>query len=181
MTWEEQRAERFPDLTRKGEYQRLVALARRRLIGLEHHAEDVVSRAVMKWATIRPETRALARIEQIIKTEAYSLIRSERRARDRDTRAATDRALSGGGSARPHTDQEVAVFRHSIVEAIEAAQIPVGRQDLEVLELLLAGYSVAEITRVAGLSRYQVRQAQQRWRTILGALIEPVTEPTSRS
>lgn len=171
----------FPDILKRGEYQRLVALARRRLVGLEHHAEDVVSQAMIKWANIRPERRAVARIEQIIKTEAFSLIRSERRWRNRDTRATGDPTNPIAGNSRTFTDQEVVVFRQTIAEAIKRTEVPVTRQDLEVLELLMAGFSLSDIVRRTGMTRYQVRRSQGRWKVILRTLNEPATAPTTAS
>jgi tetrahydromethanopterin S-methyltransferase subunit A len=86
MTRKEYTPEEWPDV--RGDYQRLVGLARRRLVGFEHHAEDVVTRAVMKWATIPAAKKPVARIEQVIKTEAYSVIRSERRLKEREGKVA---------------------------------------------------------------------------------------------
>ena len=70
MTRDSFRPGEWPRLTAK-DYRDLVRLAERRLVGYEHLAEDVVSRTLIKWASISTEKRGVARIEQVIKTEAY--------------------------------------------------------------------------------------------------------------
>jgi hypothetical protein len=158
---------KFPDISKRAEYARLVALAKRRLVGLEHHAEDVVSLALIKWSRISSERRGVARIEQVIKTEAYSLIRSERRARDRDTRAHADRSLNATGSVRPHNDHDAVLLRRSLVETSLREGVVLRSVDLEVLELVLAGFSPAEIVRRTDLTRHQVRRSRRTWQDLL--------------
>ncbi len=161
---------KWPDLSEPQEYRRLVALARRRLIGHEHHAEDVVSRAVIRWYAMSAEKNGVAQIEQVIKSEAYSLLRSERRARNRDTASLTDRGLGRGDGDRAMIDPDIVVLRRAIAHYCVANGIVLGASDVEVLELLFAGYSMAEIMRTTNLSRYEVKSSRALWRRILRAI-----------
>ncbi len=161
-----------------------MALAKRRLVGFEHHAEDVVSLAMMKWARIAPNRGTVARIEQVIKTEAYSFLRSEQRARDRDTKAFGDRALPIAGTARPHSDQETVLLRRALAETCRRERAAIRARDIEVLELLLAGFSLSEVVRRTGFTRHQVRTSQKVWQDLLRKTIsEPTADrsPTPRS
>ncbi|MGI9614219.1 MAG: hypothetical protein ACR2QO_15010 [Acidimicrobiales bacterium] len=178
MTFEnELQPGQFPE---RFDYARLVSLAKRRLGGLEHHAEDVVSLALMKWARISTDRRGVARIEQVIKTEAYSFIRSERRARDRDTRAVNDRGLVIGGTERPHSDYDIVVLREALAETIRKTGATVTAVDLEVFELLVAGCSPSDIVRRTDLTRHQVRRSRLAWQELLRrTLAEPA--PTRSS
>ena len=92
MTHDEFKAGTWPALTRSA-YSRLVQLAKCRLVGYEDHAEDVVSQVLIKWSALPPDRASVARIEQVIKTEASSWRRSEQRLHARERRAAADRAL----------------------------------------------------------------------------------------
>ena len=181
MTFEkEPEPGKFPDISRRGDYARLVALAKRRLVGLEHHAEDVVSLALMKWARISADRRGVARIEQVIKTEAYSFIRSERRSRERETRAHADRSLPTDGSARPHSEHEAMLLRRSLVETSRRAGVPITATDIEVLELLLVGFSPSDIVRRTDLTRHRVRASRRKWQDLLRrTMAEP--EPSRSS
>lgn len=167
MAWKDQIPGEFPDISRREDYQRLVALARRRLVGFEHHAEDVVSLAMIKWARISADRRGVARLEQVIKSEAYSFLRSERRARDRDTRVYADRSSPIAGTARPHTDQDTVLMRRALAETCRAEGISLRAQDIEVLELLLSGFSLSDIVRRTGFSRHQVKSSKRKWQDIL--------------
>jgi DNA-directed RNA polymerase specialized sigma24 family protein len=158
---------RFPDISKRSDYARLVALAKRRLVGLEHHAEDVVSLALIKWAKISSDRRGIARIEQVIKTEAYSFIRSERRARERDTRAHTDRSLTTDGQDRPHNEHEAVLLRRSLAETSKREGITITDVDREVFELMLVGFRPSEIVRRTDLTRHQVRRSRQMWQQLL--------------
>jgi len=182
MTWRNQIPGQFPDITQREEYQRLVALARRRLVGFEHHAEDVVSLAMMKWARISADRAGIARLEQVIKSEAYSMIRSERRAKERDTRAYVDRSSPIGGATRPHTDQDMVLLRRALAETIASSGMVIRAQDLEVLELLMAGLSISDIVRRTGISRYQVKSSRETLRNLLRrTLTEPATDANANS
>lgn len=150
------------------EYRRLVRLAERRLVGQQRDAEDVVSRALIKMAHLPKRQRARARIEQIIKTEAYSVLRSEGRAIERDRRAATDRGLSGDGEARIDPAQELVLFRRTLGEAVLRSGEPITDFDTTVIELALAGLNQAEIERSLGCTRSEVRSSVRRWARILG-------------
>ncbi len=157
----------WPDPTEWG-YERLVRMARRRLVGYEHLAEDVVSQALMKWSRIAPSKSRVARIEQVIKSEAYSMIRSEQRRRDRETRVVHDRSSSrhhGGSSLDGHDpgDQALCVLRQALIATCKREQIRVTAIDTEVLELLFGGCSPAEVARITGLSRYKVRRSRHLW------------------
>ncbi|MDH3682677.1 MAG: hypothetical protein OEV40_22320 [Acidimicrobiia bacterium] len=177
MTWKDQIPGEFPDISKREEYQRLVALAKRRLVGFEHHAEDVVSQAMMKWARISTDRRGVARLEQVIKSEAYSFIRSERRARDRDSRVYADRSSPIAGHARPHTDQDTVLMRRALAETCRQEGISLNARDIEVLELLLAGFSLSDIVRRTGFTRHQVKSSRRKWQDILRkTLAEPAAE-----
>lgn len=154
----------FPD---RLDHARLVALAKRRLGGLDDHAEYVVSLALMKWARISADRRGVARIEQVIKTEAYSFIRSERRSRERDTRAVNDRGLAIGGTGRPYSDYDLVVLRNALAETIQRMGATVTAGDIEVFELLVEGFSPSEIVRRTDLTRHQVRRSRLLWQELL--------------
>lgn len=178
--WREQTPGEWPDISERSDYQRLVSLARRRLVGFEQHAEDVVSLAMMKWARISADRRGIARIEQVIKTEAFSFLRSERRARERDTRAVADRSSALSPDARPHTDQEAAVLLRILLETSRDEGISITALDIEVLHLLLSGYKAAEIVRRTRFSRHQVRTSRQKWQVVLKkAGLEPAPDRSS--
>lgn len=161
---------KWPDLSEPQEYRRLVALARRRLVGHEHHAEDVVSRAIIRWYAIPAEKGGVAQIEQVIKSEAYSLLRSEGRASNRDTAAFRDRGLALGDCYRATVDPDIVVLRRAIAHYCHEAKISLDASDVEVLELLFAGYSMAEIVRTTKLTRYDVKRSRALWRRILNAI-----------
>jgi hypothetical protein len=167
MARKEYTPEEWPDV--RGDYERLVALARRRLVGFEHHAEDVVTRALMKWAKIPAHKKPVARIEQVIKTEAYSLIRSEQRLHDREQKVARDPTLrSGNAGTADEIDRRL--LRRAIVQECKNHQVTVTASDVEVLELLFAGYSLSAIVNHSGLSRHEVKKSRAKWRTILARI-----------
>ncbi len=170
----------FPDISQPADYARLVALARRRLVGFEQHAEDVVSLALIKWARIPADRRGIARIEQVIKSEAYSFLRSERRARERDTRSVSDRSLAVGATSRAHTAQDAVELRQALAETIRSSGVTVTATDVEVFELLLSGLSPSDIVRRTSLTRHQVRKSRKLWQKLLRrTLAEPA--PSRRS
>jgi hypothetical protein len=159
----------WPEVGDRRAYGRLLALARRRLVGYEHHAEDVVSRSASRWASISQDRRAVARLEQVIKWEAFSQLRSERRARNREQRvlddptSAVSAAISGSGAH----ELDLILLRVSLAQACEQAQIPISERDIEVLELLFAGHSMADVVRLTGLPRHTVRQSRRTWQQVL--------------
>lgn len=169
MTGKEYTPEEWPDV--RGDYDRLVSLAKRRLVGLEHHAEDVVARALMKWATIPAGNKSVARIEQVIKTEAYSVIRSEQRLQARQSRYVRDPTSAAGGAGRSSGDLEFCLLRRAIVETCKREGIVLTQYDVEVFELLLAGYDMTGIGRCTGLSRYEVTKARAKWQNVLSMTI----------
>ena len=181
MTYENQpEPGRFPDMSNRADYARLVALAKRRLVGYEHHAEDVVSLALMKWARIPADRRAVARIEQVIKTEAYSFLRSERRWRERDTRSVTDRSLAVGLRAEPTTTRKPCCSAGLWRRRFGRSGTTITATDVEVFELLLVGFSPSDIVRRTSLTRHQVRKSQQLWRQLLQrTLAEPAPSPSA--
>jgi len=166
----EHRPGEWPDISRRGEYQRLVKLAKRRLVGHEHHAEDVVSRALIKWSMIPSGKASVARIEQVIKSEASSVLRTELRSRQRDTRAVHDPALPTGSTCSRSEGHELRLLRRAAAEVCKREDIHLTTADVEVFELLLIGHSLADVARVTLLSRHQVRRSQRKWRRILTKL-----------
>lgn len=153
------------------QYQRLVSLARRRLVGYEHHAEDVISRALERWLAV-PTDHPSARIETIITSEAYSLLRSEKRRSDRERKVVTDRSSIVGNDSHVTTDGGLSLLRTMLVEACFQHGIAIKSLDIEVLELLLSGYSLAEICRLLGLSRHIIKRSRSRWQLALAHLFE---------
>ena len=179
MTWKEHIPGEFPDISR-GEYQRFVALAKRRLVGFEHHAEDVVSQALMKWTRISASRRGVARLEQVIKSEAYSFLRSERRSRDRDTRVFADPSLPAAGPSRPHNDHDVVLLRLAIAETSRRVGISLTTEDVEVFELLNAGYNLSDIVRLTDLSRHNVKSSRRKLQELISrTLLEPTADKRS--
>lgn len=154
----------WPDLGRPGEYQRLVWLARRRLIGHEHHAEDVVSRAAIKWSRLPPAQRAVGHIEQVIKSEAFSFLRSEGRSRRRERTVAEDRSRQPYGSSDA---TELRLLRTAIAETCRRHRITLTRRDVRFFELLVAGQTLAEAERTMQTSRYEIRKMRDTWRRVL--------------
>ncbi|MGF1597203.1 MAG: hypothetical protein ACFCVK_09780 [Acidimicrobiales bacterium] len=170
MTGQEHLPGRWIDISSAEEYSRLLRLARRRLVGKEHHAEDVVQRALMKWAAIPTHKRGVARIEQVIKSEAYSWLRSEKRATARDTAVHTDPSSPMAGDRFGTVDDERIVLMRAIVETCRRHGITVRRSDVEILELLMAGYSLSDIVRETGLSRHEVRSSRRMWKDVIGRM-----------
>jgi DNA-binding CsgD family transcriptional regulator len=154
------------DISAPGTYRRLLELARRRLGGCEHHADDVVSRALAKWVTIPSRKRGVARIERVIMSEAYSLLRSESRLAERERRAALDRSLDTARAAASH-ELELVVLRRAMAQALQRQRLQITANDLEVLDYLWAGSSVAEIARSLGCSRHHVIQSREKWRRVV--------------
>ncbi|MFV0524090.1 MAG: hypothetical protein ACK5RL_06290 [Acidimicrobiales bacterium] len=157
----------------------LLRLARRRLVGWEHHAEDVVNRAIVKFEQLPAEQRPRARIEQIVKTEAYSLLRSEQRRRDRETGYVTDPSLPVAGRRQATTAFDVVVLRQAIAATCREEEMEVSVVDIEVFELLMAGYSLAEIGRMGAFSRHEIVTSRDNWRRIVRRVLadeEPATQ-----
>ncbi|MEM8925742.1 MAG: hypothetical protein AAGD35_19745 [Actinomycetota bacterium] len=160
-------SEGWPDLEEAGAYQRLVRLARYRLRGHEHHAEDVVSRAVLKWRHLPADQRAVGRLEQVVKSEAFSFLRSEQRAKERDTRVTSDRSISGASAAAAADLREL---RRAIAQTCQRHEIELTALDVEFFEQIVAGFSMADVARNCGANRYEVRKVRDKWRRILRQL-----------
>lgn len=152
------------------EYRRLVRLAKRRLAGNDHLAEDVVQRAMIKWTTI-PVDHPQARIEQVVKSEATSVLRSELRARERDTRATLDPSLAPSRGAQNPSQRDLHELRIALAQTAVSKSIPITSDDLEVLELLFAGWPMTDTVRLTGLSRSRVRRSKSTWKRIAAALV----------
>ncbi|MFV0259303.1 MAG: hypothetical protein ACK5PP_12745 [Acidimicrobiales bacterium] len=156
----------------------LLRLARQRLVGREHHADDVVNRAILKYTQLPAEQRPRARIEQIIKTEAYSVLRSEQRRRERETGYVSDPSRPSG-ERRVDAAFDAVVLRQAIVKTCREADIEVSVIDIEVFELLVVGYSLAEITRMGDFSRHEIVRSRDNWRRILRRVLaddQPVAQ-----
>lgn len=157
------------------QYQRLVHLARRRLVGYELHAEDVVSRALIRWQSL-PKDHPSARIETLIRSEAFSLLRSEHRRSEREQRAAIDRAREPRAQAPDLGDPTAAVLLRTALAQISARiGIDLGTTDIEIFELLLAGHSIADASRVTGLPRHVIKRSRIRWQAVLRILLDRQT------
>lgn len=156
----------WPEISEQDEYERLVRLARRRLVGYEHHAEDVVSRALIKWASIPSHKRSVARIEQVLKTEAYSLLRAEHRARERDTRVASDPSLRSKVATQTQGDVDYRLLRQALAEACRQERVRLSTIDVQVIEMVFAGFNLAEIERSLGVPRHEVRRSRNKWRRL---------------
>ena len=166
MTAQDLRPGEWPDISAPGVYQRLVGLARRRLVGYEGHAEDVVSRVLVKWSSLSTTKRSVARIEQVVKTEAYSLLRSERRLRDRELRAVADPAVSAAVQSHGERAREVALLRLALAETCRREKIHLAPLDIEIFELLLAGFSLTGAAQATGSTMHEVRRSRDRWRHV---------------
>lgn len=156
-------------------YQRLVRLARRRLVGYEHLAEDVVSRAAIKWSRLPVESQGRARIETVIRSEAYSMVRAEARLRRREARAASDRALGVAGDG---SDLDMTTVRLAVVDAGPGGSTGLSALDVEVFELLVAGYTVADVERLLGVPRHRVKRSRERLRVVVSAALFTTPDQT---
>lgn len=148
-------------------YNRLVRLARWRLAGYGSHAEDVVSRSLIKWASLPAPKRAVARIEQVIKTEAASWYRSEQRMRQRESKAITDRSIGATELVGPGAEVEMLLVKQILYDVASQNDIKISSRDIIVVEDLLAGLRVSEIVSTRKLSRYRVTRSREKWRIIL--------------
>jgi DNA-directed RNA polymerase specialized sigma24 family protein len=155
----------------KGSYDRLVQLAKRRLAGIEHGAEDVVSRAVVRWASLPPRTWPVARLEQVIKSEAASWRRTEHRLAARQLRAGRDPTLRTPMLVPYYLDVDLIVLRRILATASEKQGGAMATRDVEILDLLLAGYSQQEIAKLANCSRDTVRRSRTRWQLVLSSML----------
>ncbi len=161
------RNDQWLPIERPGDYDRLLRLARRRLIGFEHFADDVVSRALIKWSGLPDDQRRNGFIEQVIKTEAYSMLRSEDRRANRQHRSAEDPAIGRRPQAEVEADRRQVELRMAVAQTCRRLDVRLGPLDLEVFELILAGMNLADVERSLGVSRYQIRKSRKLWQRIL--------------
>jgi len=148
---------------------RLASLARRHLNGFDHLVDDVVSRSVVKWRNISPDKAGVARIERVIASEAKSVLRSEHRARARDTRAYHDPTRAATGRPPTGPTEDLIELRLALAEICRRQGQSLTSFDLEVFEHLVAGASIADVVRSLDVPRHAVKRSVQRWRTLLTA------------
>ncbi len=150
----------------KSAYARLVRLAERRLSGQELAAEDVVMNAFIKWTSIHPGKRDIARVEQVIKSEAASWRRSEQRRRAREANYATDPTRC----SQPPTTSVVGLDLVILLDVLEQTAtrrgIVVDSEDRTILGLLLDGMSISEVARKTNKKRHSVKKSRERWQLI---------------
>jgi hypothetical protein len=118
----------------------------------------------MKWSMLPVDKQAVARIEQVIKSEAYSLLRSEHRLHNREARLTGDPTSSAGGPSPSQSDYELGLLRVALAAACEDGRLVITVVDIEVLELLFAGHNLTSTARLTGLSIYEVKKSRDRWR-----------------
>jgi DNA-directed RNA polymerase specialized sigma24 family protein len=174
MTDDDLRPGEWPDLSDKLLHRRLRRLAERRLWGNAHHADDVVSRAIVRWAGMDPRKSPAARLEQVIASEVSSLMRSETRLKRRELRSSIDR--SGGPPSSGN--REPSLLGPSLAESISRQRRPITAADVAILELLYEGHTISDIAETLGISRYAVLRCRELWRQIATAA-DPV--PSGRS
>jgi len=143
-----------------GSYQRLVNLARSRLGGITHLAEDAVQEALISWHRSDAANNPRARIETIVISRSHDLRRQLDRSHKREANAMID-----GHSATPDADQalETSALRLAAHQNYEATWGGADDLDYEVLELLLAGFNQLDIGRRLNLTRSMVRSSVKRW------------------
>ncbi|MCP4963717.1 MAG: hypothetical protein GY926_00590 [bacterium] len=156
---------RWPMLSR-GSHARLVQLARRRLGGHTSAAEDIVQQAFIKWTSIDESRADRARLEQVVKTEAASYLRSEGRRKAREIRYATDRARG-----YQHSDDESAAVDLRLAAGLLASlarqrDISITTIDVRILTQLLNGETISGIARDLDVTRRVVKQSRQRWQLV---------------
>ncbi len=154
----------WPKLSKEG-HDRLVRLARRRLVGWEADAEDVVHVAYIKWASLSSSAADVARIEQVIKSTAESWRRSDKR------RSAREAKYEMGQARVPDDLAELTEVELSLmVGELELFALRVGisieQTDLEVLRSLLAGISMTQIARNMNQRRTDIRKIKGRWQLV---------------
>lgn len=144
---------------------RLVRLAQAHLVGHEYLAEDAVSRALIRWRCA-PHAPSNARIETVVRSEARSLLRSERRRWQREGRVSADRTSP---FCRSESIDQVDL-QGPLVQQCQQHQITLTATEVRVFDLLCAGESMSEVARLLDLPRSQVRAIRARWQVILRQL-----------
>ena len=152
----------WPRLSREG-HRRLVSLARRRLVGWELDAEDVVQLAYIKWSSLDPALDGTARIEQVVKSTADSWRRSDQRRIDREVRY---QRLKNSRPEDTLTVVELSLAVEELEHLAFRAGLGVSERDRVVLRLLLEGSPMSEISRETGFSLSQVRTSKSLWQTV---------------
>lgn len=158
---------------------RLVGLARSKLGSYGSHAEDVVSRVLIKWTFIPAEKASVARIEQVVKSEALSLLRSESRLKHREARVASDPTTPTRRSVSHSAEHEheFIALRIALATTCKREHIGITPTDIEVLELLLAGHTLASTARAMGITSYEVKRSRARWQHVYSRTFsEPTTD-----
>lgn len=149
------------------EYRRLAHLARRRMIGVcEHEAEDVVSLAAEKWRRISPEKAGVARMEQVVRSESDSMVRSAGRRLARDHNATVDPSLS----PRARATEKFNLLFLALEQTADALGIELTDDDRLVMVMLFAGYSITAIEEHSDLTRHQIRTSKTRWQAVATAM-----------
>ncbi len=147
---------------------RLEALSRRRMRTVcEHEAPDVVNRALIKWLSIPDHKLDVARIEQVVKSESDSAVRSTQRRLTRDHRSTTDRHLT----AAVRSTEGFGLLLLALLQTADAIGVEPTEFDLRVLLLLFAGYSMSAIEElVPEKTRHDIRKSRGTWQEITTAM-----------
>ncbi len=153
---------RWPKLSR-GSHARLVQLARWRLGGHSSAAEDIVQQAFIKWTSIDESKADRARLEQVVKTEAASYLRSEGRRRTREIRFATDRARVNRRSDDESLAVDMRLAAGLLASLARRRGISITAIDVLILNRLLDGEAISRIARELHVTRWVVKQSRQRW------------------
>ncbi len=153
---------RWPELSRSG-YSYLVRLAEIRLVGYESGAEDVVANSLVKWQSIDAAKAGVARIEQVIKTEAASWRRGEERRRARERRSAQDPTIGFAVQSSTPLELEAVLVGETLNTTLERENVPVSEKDLQALEMLYDGHWMSSVSAELCTSRHSIRRSRQVW------------------
>ncbi len=154
----------WPSLSKAG-HERLVWLARRRLVGWEADAEDVVHLTYVKWASLSGSTADVARIEQVVKSAADSWRRSDNRRIAREAKYEGRRARSHDPEA-DYTEIDLSLMVRELELLAIGFGVSISETDLKILRHLLDGESMTQIAAAMNRSRYEIRQARGRWQHV---------------
>ena len=145
-------------------YQRLVNIARSRLAGMSHLAEDAVQEALISWHRSNAASNPRAQIETVVISRAHDLRRKMTRSQQREWKVTADTQTSNP-SHDPDTD--LAALRLTAHQNYAALWVDVDIIDSEILELLLSGHNQTETAEHLRLTRAVVRSSINRWRLAL--------------
>jgi DNA-binding NarL/FixJ family response regulator len=70
-----------------------------------------------------------------------------------------------------YLDVDLIVLRRILATASEKQGGAMATRDVEILDLLLAGYSQQEIAKLANCSRDTVRRSRTRWQLVLSSML----------